>query len=236
MKNKTIKFYPEKEEYSFIFDPPELASKNIPNWYKEQSAYTNGKKEVIDETGLFNSTVKTCMPVFDIITAGYVIKTPADINVGLNEEGYPNFTWAINNYTCIQSHGVAQYDKLKISNEFYNIGYKFINPWIVRTPKGYSSIFINPTHRDDLPFYCLPAIVDTDKHPISVNFPFLMRKGFQGVIPMGTPMIQVIPFKRDVWNSEVLDHNEDFRKEWGRAERKIQNRYKTFFRSKKEWN
>lgn len=235
MKNKTVKFYPAKKEYSNWFDTPVPAKKLIPEWYKNQSKYTNNEKMLSPDTGTFNETIKACMPIFDVITGGYIITTPADIYVTRNGESV-NFSWSINEYTCIESHPNSQFDKFKIPDEFYDIGYKFINPWITKTPNGYSSLFIQPSLRDGLPFQCIPAIVDTDKHPIAVNFPFLLRRDFEGVIPMGTPMIQIIPFKREEWNHEVNEYEPKFWGEWKKAERKMSNRYKTFFRTLKEWN
>ena len=32
-----------------------------------------------------------------------------------------------------------------------------------------------------------------------------MKEDFEGVIPAGTPIIQIIPFKRENWNSENKD-------------------------------
>ena len=87
-----------------------------------------------------------------------------------------------------------------------------------------------------MPFYVLPAIVDTDKHPINVNFPFFIRKDFEGTLPMGTPIMQIIPFKRDIWTHEVItEHDRNLDKMWKRAEGIGANRYKTFFRTKKDW-
>jgi len=46
----------------------------------------------------------------------------------------------------------------------------------------------------------LPGIVDTDKYNSPVNFPFILNDiKFTGLIPAGTPIAQVIPFKRDSW-------------------------------------
>ena len=54
---------------------------------------------------------------------------------------------------------------------------------------------------------------------------------------MGTPIIQVIPFKRDSWNSVVEKNTrDDLIKIWKKAEGKMSNRYKTFFRSSKDWS
>jgi hypothetical protein len=236
MKKSVINFYPQKEFYDGIFDNPIPAKDEIPEWYKKQNRYTGGEKVLSPEKGTYNTTIKACMPVFDLISAGYIIKTPADIMVTIGQDGAPNFSWAINDYTCIESHGPMQYDSFNIPKEFHPIGYKFINPWITQTPKGYSSIFMSPILRDDLPFQCLPAIVDTDNHPTPVNFPFFLRKDFEGLIPAGTPMIQIIPFKRQSWEISINKFNDAFDKIWRRAERHIKNRYKDNFRVLKEWN
>lgn len=46
----------------------------------------------------------------------------------------------------------------------------------------------------------MPGIVDTDKYASPVNFPFILNDiKFTGLIPAGTPIAQVIPFKRDSW-------------------------------------
>jgi hypothetical protein len=97
-------------------------------------------------------------------------------------------------------------------------------------------MFIHPTYRPDLPFYILPAIVDTDKHPLIINFPFFIKEGFTGVIEFGTPMVQAIPFKRDNWESKTSFSNISQEELFQGAKRKLGNRYKTFFRSVKVWN
>ena len=236
MKKNIIKFYPAKEAFDGVFDNPIPSKESIPDWYKNQNRYTGGEKILLPESGLYNTTIKACMPIFDMITSGYIIKTPADLYVSKNEDGSINFSWAINDYICIENHGELQYDSYKVPQEFHKIGYKFISPWIIQTPKGYSSIFMSPILRDDLPFQCFPAIVDTDNHPIPVNFPFFLRKDFEGIIPAGTPMIQIIPFKRESWGVKIKKYNPEFNKIWKKAERHMLNRYKDNFRVLKDWS
>jgi hypothetical protein len=38
-----------------------------------------------------------------------------------------------------------------------------------------------------------------------VLFPFMMKNNFSGVVPAGTPVVQIVPFKRDDWKSNVYD-------------------------------
>jgi hypothetical protein len=80
---------------------------------------------------------------------------------------------------------------------------KFINFWAIETPKGYSCLFVQPFHRDSA-FTILPGVVDTDKYVQPVNFPFVLNDiKWEGLIPAGTPIAQVIPFKREDWNMEI---------------------------------
>jgi hypothetical protein len=75
--------------------------------------------------------------------------------------------------------------------------------WSIKTPNGYSSLFTHPINRIDLPFYTLGGIVDTDKWGEAGNHPFVFKNGWEGIIPKGTPYAQIIPFKRDNWESII---------------------------------
>jgi hypothetical protein len=81
---------------------------------------------------------------------------------------------------------------------------KWINPWSIETPKGYSCLFIPPVHGGNEYFQIAEGIVDTDRYTSPVNFPFVLKDTeFTGLIPAGTPMVQIIPFKRDSWKQEL---------------------------------
>jgi hypothetical protein len=235
--NPVIEFVAAKNGYSKIFDSPVLASTVLPQWYKDQNLNIGDSMFIDSKTGTTARTIKACMPVFDLIAAGYVIKAPAEILVKNNELGVPECSWSIDGISLIESHSKQQFDKFSVPDEYYSgFALKFINPWIVKTPPGYSTIFMTPAMRDDLPFYCIPAIVDTDKHPSPVNFPFFIKKGFEGIIGYDMPIVQMIPFKREEWSHKVLEADEVLEYViWQNAKRKIQNRYKTFFRTKKVW-
>jgi hypothetical protein len=198
MNSKKIKFtnvFSVPEIYS-----PEPASKNIPEWYKHMTSYSGGDK-VPFEFGGTAATIKKCIPVFDMITAGYIIKTYCDIKVSWN--GVVHEFMPSGNSNAISYHVGEQAEfHPKVIDKLISIP-KFINPWAIETSSGYSSIFIPPSHRDT-PFEILPGIVDTDSYSNQIHFPFTMKdQEFEGVIPAGTPVVQIIPFKRDSWTSEV---------------------------------
>jgi len=74
-----------------------------------------------------------------------------------------------------------------------------------------------------------------------------MKNNFEGLIPKGTPVIQVIPFKRDNWKSNIYDKvspvfktkKEDFRMDY-ESERYVDGEasggmYKRDYRKKKRY-
>jgi hypothetical protein len=218
--------------------PPVPAIKSLPSWYAEQRSYTEGVKR-IQSNGTYNSTIKKCMPVFDVMSAGYIFQTFCELNFDADNPEGASWQWSMDDFNAIELHKKAQFDALPIDSNLWNTNnaFKFVSPWIMRTPKGYSTLFTMPYHHYDLPFFTLPAIVDTDKHPIPVNFPFFLKKDFKGFIPAGTPFVQAIPFKRDDWKAEFLTEPiEKSAGEFGRGQQKFGNRYKTFWREIKTYN
>lgn len=146
-------------------------------------------------------TVKKCVPFLDAMTAGYVITLPVDVIWDSTNKKF--LTQA--KYEVNSDHHPEQVQGVALGAEFDPQPHKWINPWHIKTPKGYSALFVHPLNRGDLPFHSFTGVVDTDTHPLCVNLPFVMKKDFDGLIPAGTPIIQVIPFKRDDWTSEVID-------------------------------
>jgi hypothetical protein len=107
--------------------------------------------------------------------------------------------------------------------------------WSIQTEKGYSTLIMNPMHGESSPLTAIPGIVDTDGFISEGHFSFIVKSNFKGIIKQGTPLVQIIPFKRDSWTHKINPYNKDFWGLWKKAEAKMQNRYKTFFRTKKVW-
>jgi hypothetical protein len=193
----------------------------MPDWYKDASIFIKSKDsrtpgKIIENQGITgresDHTIKKCMPVFDTLSAGYILKIPDDINIyqskihEADKESKTHFIWT--ELGAVTAHDIEQVEGYPHSN-VHTLGLpKFINPWVIKTPPGYSCLFITPMHRG-LPFTIMPGIVDTDTFEHPINFPFEMnQKGFEGVLKAGTPMAQVIPFKRDEFTSEVYSDSE----------------------------
>jgi hypothetical protein len=203
---------------SSIVDPtlpePVPASKKMPEWYKSIPRYIGGKKKPPMDSSSTTGTIKTCMPVLDVMTSGYLILSSADVFIRKTDEGR-YYNWS--DYDLITFHSqnqVTGYPKLEAKMKLESVP-KFANHWIVQTPKNYSCLFVTPFHHD-LPFTILPAIVDTDSYFNTVNFPFLPDPEFEGLIPKGTPIAQVIPFKRENWEMSIghLKDSKDLQNNW----------------------
>ena len=212
-------------------EKPQPASAFIPDWYKNIDSYVNGKKETDGKGGTL-ATIKKCMPVFDAITAGYIITSPADIMVTI-KEGAQYFEWA--NFGLISFHPIEQAPNHPERKPHQYP--KWNNPWAIKTPKGYSTMFVQPMHRESV-FTILPGIVDTDIYTAPVNFPFVVNDpNFEGLIPKGTPIAQVIPVKRDAWKMEFGGQEELIEQAniTTKLQTKFFDRYKTMFWSRKEY-
>lgn len=213
---------------------PAPAKSMIPQWYKDIDSYVDREKKPLED-GTIPTTIKKCMPVFDAMTSGYIIRTYSDISIQKHEEG-THFAWSLGE--GIHWHSYQQIENYPSS--FLNNGEsvpKFMNPWAIKTPKGYSVLICNPMHNKSSIFSILEGIVDTDKYDAPINFPFIIiDKNFEGIIPAGTPIAQVIPFKRDRWTYSVSKKNKD-KKNTFKTIFKLQtlfyDSYKTNFRDKK---
>jgi len=212
-------------------EQPQPASKLVPDWYKNTISYI-GKEKKPSGVGGTDATIKRCMPVFDAITAGYIISSPADVYVSIKDGGQW-FEWS--SLGLIAFHPIEQAPEHPNRKPFPYP--KWNNPWSITTPKGYSTLFVQPFHRDSV-FTILPGIVDTDQYTAPINFPFVINDpAFEGLILKGTPIAQVIPFKRESWNMQLGSKKEieAQAKVSKKLESKFFDRYKSMFWSKKEY-
>lgn len=200
-----INFQPYTDEELDLIRP-EPAIKHLPNWYKTLASYTHGKTPRLHSNGIHNLSAKKCVPMLDSLGAGYFIFLENTISVFYENEGdkMPKITWARGGDNNISTHSQEQINKSMIPDGYLGIPLKFTNYWSIQTPRGYSVLFTHPLNRSDLPFVTLSGIVDTDSYRAAVNFPFFLKEGFEGIIEAGTPIAQVIPFKREAWKSQIF--------------------------------
>lgn len=215
---KKIKFLPTTKMADLLESMPSPATTKTPTWYKNTKKYTNGKNDIISSINLSNSsngqrsdaTLKSCIPFIDSLTAGYMVNLPASIVVSNNQMGSsdPNIEWAVD-FAIVDSQNISLLGNYPIPEGYQLVSFRWIVNWKIETPKGYSLWITHPSHRNDLPFVTLNGFVDTDKHPNALFLPFFIKKGFQGIIEKDTPIAQIIPIKRDSWESEKGEYFEN---------------------------
>ena len=196
--------------------PPVSAMKRIPEWYKKMETYNRGL--------INNPTIKKCPPVLEIYRHGYYILNSVDISIKqmTGPNGFDSFIYdyppnyagldLINEHGRPQVHSVPLIDKWKS-----NHANKYNNPWLIRTPPGYTTLFLNPCINDvSNSYYAFEAIVDTDNWH-EVNFPFIVnwnniKPGEEYVFKRGDPIILAIPFKRTDFKLNISYDNKKLNK------------------------
>ena len=189
---------------------PYPAVKKLPKWFLDATPHSNrpgwpndGKLYFRDRDS--NNTYKKCVPLLDGLSSGYIVPLWTDVMVEQNN-GHSEIYWKtkIDVFTL---HGNPA-KEIPAPVGYDQVVYKYHNCWIPQTPKGYSCLIISPLGYNDLAFKAIPAIVDTDKSTLELVFPVWIKTGFEGIVEKGTPIVQIIPFKRDDWTS-TFDYYED---------------------------
>lgn len=168
-----------KIEFWGVVAKPVPAKTIIPHWFKKLQQGEDGRL-----------TIKRCMPVLDAMTLGWIIPVPVTMTLDVSDNGATvdgGYGW-VTHHLPYQVEGHHHQPRVPA---------KFVNHWTIRTDPDWSCLFLPPLNRGS-PFEVMSAVVDTDRFVAKpVNFPFFWT-GPDGehTIVGGTPMVQVIPFRR----------------------------------------
>jgi hypothetical protein len=251
MFDKEIEFIAQEDYFELREDFPTPIKLNIPEWFKK-----------LEHTVNF-ATVKGCIPFLDSLTSGYLLKIPQDFYIkhnvdnkneenntfkdsfykfSLNGEGNYLYAKQINLNSGVDVHPIKQLEGSPLIEKNKNLPfYKILNPWKIKTPKGYSCLFLPPLNNSDDRFSIIPAIVDTDKFPNEINFPIVINGDkyptLETIIKKGTPYVQIIPFKRETWKMTLNKiKTTEVKNNRIKAALKLLYSYKENYWSKKKWN
>ncbi len=174
------------------FPKPYPANKDVPEWFRTMPTEVEAPRTAI------RRTVKNCTPFVEALTCGYIIPLAADIKVGRDASGA--FFGESRDVEIVHFHPANQvkgapFEHLPIV--------KILNPWMIRTPPGFSTLFLPPLNRFHMPLIPLSGLVETDNFYREVNFPALLtvQPGTHIELAKGTPIVQVIPIRRDEFQS-----------------------------------
>lgn len=210
-----IVFSAHKDYKDLKLDYPRPSKFYLPEWYKK----LNHEQ--------MKMSVKGCIPFMETLTSGYTLKLPMDYNLIFNKKGEDNKAYScvgtaveLLNFTDIHIERDTNLvsttrhngEQIKGSPHFHKMKGldvpKIMNPWIIRTPKGYSCLFVPPLNNPAQDYFTIvPGIVNTDKFDQHINFPIIFNSDkyseIDKVMKRGTPYVQVIPFKRDSWKMTI---------------------------------
>lgn len=211
MNNNVIKFFANKPWLDKdSLSAPSPTVKSIPDWYKKADRYIKNKDGSfvpdIFNNGEKQLSWKSCPSLLDIMSTGYVLKTPCDIEFYRDKDEIIKHKINDAKYNDFCSFRTKMEDFINPQGYEEN-HFAWFSDWVISLPKGYSAIYIHPINRFELPFYTVGGIVDNDSVVGSGNMPFFIIKDFTGLIPKGTPYMQIIPFKREDWSSEFIEQN-----------------------------
>jgi hypothetical protein len=179
-------------------DTPVPSKQHIPDWFKSTKSV---KVTNMEDTKRLN--FKSCMPFTDAFLTGYILETPTDISVERVPGSNPKISFN-ENQDILTFRDRKNVGSIKIPDYCYDIYLSFKHTMHIKTPKGYSILVTQPLNRLDLPFIAMSGVVDSDVEPLRPGaYPVFLRRDFEGIIPKGTPILQIIPIKRESWNSEV---------------------------------
>ena len=223
---------------------PTPAKLNIPEWYKNLT-HTPIQK-----------TIKGCMPFLDTLTTGYILKMPVDYFIrhnvdheGQKKTGMMSGSWDRNeifkdlnlNLGQEECHPTIQLKGSPFVEKNKNLPFhKILNPWVIETPPGYSTLFVPPLNNADDRFSIIPGIVDTDSFKTEINFPMVVNGDkypvLESLIKIGTPYVQLIPFKRESWKMKVESLEIKKNKEtFFYSFKHVIDNYKKLYWFKKKW-
>jgi hypothetical protein len=202
MPNLRIEFslIPLVKDNAAAYPPPYPATKEIPDWFKAMPVVGEAQPDRILKS------VKNCPPFLEAMTCGYIIPLAADIKLAVDWAG--NFQGESTNVEIVHYHSASQvqgapFEKFAVA--------KILNPWLIRTPPGYSTLFQPLLNRFEMRLIPLAGLVETDIFYRNVNFPAVLTipPGTTLSLPKGTPLVQVIPIKRDDFQSAVVPADDE---------------------------
>ena len=168
------------------------ALKSMPEWYRQ----------IPRESKNGDQTVKHCMPFLDAMTAGYLLSLQEDLEVRIIDGNTRMLYDTDLKNPFIEVRGDDATDPMPPPHGYNPKHFTWTISTEVKPPEGYSLLLCHPINRIELPFFTLTGFVDNEL--MNGRIPFYIRENFEGIIPAGTPIIQIIPIKRTNWVSEEV--------------------------------
>lgn len=197
-----------------------------PEWLVHQRGYENSRDRF-----------ENCPGMHDWMVHGYIIPAYTDIHIKANVAGTHVKVDAPLKNPPGQMSNLVTAGLPPIEPSVKHEALKIPMPWAIFTKTGYSAhvlpaIYHSPFLRD---LYVYPGIVDFDVFH-TINFVFTPLRECEIFIQAGTPLLQVIPFKREKVTAvcRKVTENEHDRLRFGYPT-KVRAAYRKFFHKRKSF-
>ena len=198
----TIDFITFNEDSLRDFKPV-LAKSLLPDWWKKMKVNQSIR-------GKFTQTIRACPAMHDWTKSGWFITANRDMQVLV---GADRFSENSSSYITKDEKGnynSPSHPADQVDHAFEYLGgdnpvrdaFKMRSAWNIKTPPGYSCFYVDPFLHQNKFFSTWHGIIDTDK--FNTNYDnsqiiFYPKVDHSFVIKKGTPLVQVIPYKREEW-------------------------------------
>lgn len=189
LRKPKIEFLCQPEDYGVLAEPVPAKSM-LPDWFKKLPAVDKANVTATNN-GL---TIKRCMPFLDALTTGWIIPVAATVRLEVRDGGNTvDAGWEIDK-VMVSSHAMHQ---VAGNPREPRPPCKMHNYWTIKTPPGWSCLFVPPLNRHNAVIEIVSGIVDTDTYTSLINFPFFATAP-DGIYTLerGSPLVQLIPFRR----------------------------------------
>lgn len=181
------------------------AKEILPEWWKKLSI----KGVETTDTGLMaqflgeKRTAKRCPAIIDFMTHGWVMTMWCDLVIK-TIDGNMMFQYSLPGWDNAGSmHPNWQMiDHLPKDAPKYLGVFKPGTPWLVKTKPGYSTYHLDPFYFFNPNFDTAPGIQDSDLYH-DLNPQMLIKKE-EFIIPKGTPLQIIVPFKREEMKGAIV--------------------------------
>jgi hypothetical protein len=192
----TIRFYTD-EKYRDVIPQPAPSHKYLPEWYNTLELQQNNGGIPSEK----DYTVRGCMPFFESLSAGWILPLPMDMYIKATENNLSVEFENSHEFGVKITHGGDMFNYNKPIDDAFLA--KFITPWYVDAPKGYSIMMLPPLNRWGNNFYeyFMPfsGMFNADSYPTLLNQFALTQipPGTNTTIKSGTPIAQMIFIDRE---------------------------------------
>lgn len=185
---------------------PYISGSKPPSWWKDQFKISGG--------------IKRCYGTLDYISLGVTLPLWTNVHVRVSNRGddfelrldQPAYSHTEFNLESFPAWTVTDTCPFSANRPIIGGFPKLVTPWLYKTAPGYSSLIL-PMNLEPNPNYeVMPGVVHTDYYH-HINIVLLIKTKEEFMIPLGTPMYQIIPFKRSdkiekiTFGNETMFHN-----------------------------